>query len=80
MTFTYQKVLNKLFVFRKIAVNRQRNKHEILLSFFISPFIYLMVDDGYFLADAATTTASTTYADANSDAASDISCIPPIDK
>ena len=75
----YQKVLNKLFVFRKIAVNRQRNKHEILLSFFISPFIYLMVDDGYFLADAATTTASTTYDDANSDTASDSSSIPPID-
>ena len=72
MTFTYQKVLSKLFVFRKI-------EHEILLSFFISPFIYLMVDDGYFLADAATTTASTTYTDANNDTASDSSCISPID-
>ena len=80
MTFTYQKVLNKLFDFRKIAVNRQRNKHEIFLSFFISsPFMYLMFDDGYLLADAATTPAGTTYADANSDTASDSSCIPPID-
>ena len=38
-----------------------------------------MFDDGCLLADAATTPAGTTYADANSDTASDSSCIPPID-